>query len=394
MAVDFSQSYATGTFNLTTGAVNITYLVGKPNDSGAGIYINLINNVGAIVNPTVETMILYATRPDGTKVYFIGENELDRIRIDFNSSIYEVVGNVNAEIQLIDSNGLKKTSNTFTINASEQVFDASYVKSTDDFRVLKEALEDVITVQTDLQNITPEQINHVTTSEEGRVVAEEGRVVAENLRVIAESGRQEALDAKADTTYVDSQIDTIDSKIIVGTDEIPSSPLPRVADRLGSLSEQDITSQLAEIEQDKAEKTDVGLLSGLLTTAKTSIVNAINELFNKKADKTQEAWITPTLINGAIQDPTHPVQYYKDQFGRVYFRGRASNVPNDKALFTMPTGYRPPVSESYNSIITPRSTMNMSLARIIINGGWGIGVVYVITTAPDIVHFDGFNYKV
>ena len=86
MAVDFSQSYATGTFNLTTGAVNITYLVGKPNDSGAGIYINLINNVGAIVNPTVETMILYATRPDGTKVYFVGENELDRIRIDFNSS--------------------------------------------------------------------------------------------------------------------------------------------------------------------------------------------------------------------------------------------------------------------------------------------------------------------
>lgn len=202
MAIDFSQSYATGTFNLTTGAVNIAYLTGKPNDSGAGIYINLINNVGAVVNPTVETMILYATRPDGTKVYFVGENELDRIRIDFNSSIYEVVGNVSAEIQLIDSNGLKKTSNTFTINASEQVFDASYVKSTDDFRVLKEALDTVA----HLDDKFDEVIANVTVDSE---------VINARSGFPTLNGRLDNIEStKANATDVNTQLTEIEQDIV------------------------------------------------------------------------------------------------------------------------------------------------------------------------------------
>lgn len=143
MAIDFENTYATGTFNLVTGAVNIQYLIGKENDTGAGIFIEMRNASNVLVPPSVETMILYATRPDGTKVYFVAEYDDDKMRIDFNNSLYEVSGNVTAEIQLIDANGLTKKSNTFTINAIESVFDASYVRSTDDFRVLQDALAQV-----------------------------------------------------------------------------------------------------------------------------------------------------------------------------------------------------------------------------------------------------------
>ena len=153
-----------------------------------------------------------------------------------------------------------------------------------------------------------------------------------------------------------------------------------------TLAGTDHTRAEADHTRADADSATVAGFNGRLTDVET--------LYQEKANKVQEAWITPTLINGAIQDPSHPVQYYKDQFGRVYFRGKARNVPNDKPLFTMPTGYRAPANESYTSMIVPRSASVASVARIIIDGGWGRGVVYAIIPATDIVHFDGFNYSV
>lgn len=98
----------------------------------------------------------------------------------------------------------------------------------------------------------------------------------------------------------------------------------------------DTNARLADIENDKAEKTDVGLLSGLLTTAKTSIVNAINELFNSKANRVQEAWKTPTLLNGA----TGNLRYRKTEAGSVQFQGEISNLPPALTPFmTLPATY-------------------------------------------------------
>lgn len=115
----------------------------------------------------------------------------------------------------------------------------------------------------------------------------------------------------------------------------------------------DIPAQLADIEQkvdvdipaqlnEKALKTEVGLLSGLLTTAKTSLVNAINELFNSKVNKTQEDWITPTLLNGFTQLSTFYIRYRKDGFGRVHFRGAVTGNSTPGAIIcNLPVGYRP-----------------------------------------------------
>ena len=102
---------------------------------------------------------------------------------------------------------------------------------------------------------------------------------------------------------------------------------------------QDFNAQLA----DKATKTEVGLLSGLLTTAKTSIVNAINELFNSKANKAQEAWITPTLLAGWVPYSTaeHTLQYRKTQFNSVQIRGMIKSGLFQAVICTFPVGYRP-----------------------------------------------------
>ena len=108
----------------------------------------------------------------------------------------------------------------------------------------------------------------------------------------------------------------------------------------------EVDAQLNEIENDKAEKTDVGLLSGLLTTAKTSIVAAINELFNSKANKTQEAWITPTLLNGA----TGTIRYRKNQFGRLEFGGKVTGTNGLPCLQTV-SGYRPIGSNVFLSAV-------------------------------------------
>lgn len=99
--------------------------------------------------------------------------------------------------------------------------------------------------------------------------------------------------------------------------------------------DEEIPSQLADIEQDKAEKTDIGLLSGLLTTAKNTIVAAINELFNSKANKAQEAWITLTLVNGT----TGNVQIRKNNMGRVEYKGKATPTALGTNMFIIPSGY-------------------------------------------------------
>ena len=59
-----------------------------------------------------------------------------------------------------------------------------------------------------------------------------------------------------------------------------------------------------------------------------------------KADKKQEDWIAPTLLNGATSGDVAP-QYRKDEFGVVRLSGSISDVYPNQVLFVLPSGYRP-----------------------------------------------------
>ena len=64
---------------------------------------------------------------------------------------------------------------------------------------------------------------------------------------------------------------------------------------------------------------------------------------SKKANKQQEDWINPTLLNGWTTGEHvnyAPIQYKKDEFGFVHLRGGITNGV-DRYICTLPIGYRP-----------------------------------------------------
>ena len=86
-------------------------------------------------------------------------------------------------------------------------------------------------------------------------------------------------------------------------------------------------------------------LIGLGNVDNTSDVNkpvstAMQTALNLKANKAQEEWITPTLLNG-FTSAVLPVRYKKDSLGFVHIQGQVENITTNKAVFVLPVGYRP-----------------------------------------------------
>ena len=87
-------------------------------------------------------------------------------------------------------------------------------------------------------------------------------------------------------------------------------------------------------------------------------IQTIETLYNEKANKTQESWITPTLINGWVEQSGYPVRYMKDEMGFVHVKGRIGGGAIGSYAFTMVSGYRPlelrqfPIPTSSPSVTT------------------------------------------
>ena len=67
-----------------------------------------------------------------------------------------------------------------------------------------------------------------------------------------------------------------------------------------------------------------------------------------KADKQQEGWIIPTLLNGwEVQSTGQTPRYYKDEFGIVHMEGCVKSGLDGSNLFVLPTGYKAIVTKRY-----------------------------------------------
>ena len=91
-------------------------------------------------------------------------------------------------------------------------------------------------------------------------------------------------------------------------------------------------------------KTQVGLGSVDNTSdANKPVSTATQTALNLKANKVQEAWITPTLINGWVSfgGAEDGPAYYKDNFGNVKLRGVVKSGTLSVSIFDLPIGYRP-----------------------------------------------------
>ena len=98
-----------------------------------------------------------------------------------------------------------------------------------------------------------------------------------------------------------------------------------------------------------------------------------------KANKVQEAWITPTLLNGW----TGNIQYMKDELGFVHFKGRTVNLGSG-TIFNLITGYRP---LGYSCFQVPRVGYNTSHGVEVYDG------VVILSTQVSSVDFSTVVFK-
>lgn len=213
-------------------------------------------------------------------------------------------------------------------------------------------------------------LNEKVDKEVGKGLSDENYTLDEKSKVA-----NVPLDTNA---QLEEKVDKVDGKGL-STEDYTTEEKAKVANL-----PLDTSSQLA----DKVAKTEVGILTNLLTTAKTSIVNAINELFNNKANKVQEAWITPTLLNGWVAETGYTVAYMKDEWGFVHFKGRVKNGSIAFPIFNLPLSYRP-LQDSYCSAITG-ATSGVNFIGALKSTG---NVVPASTAGNTFIILDGLSYR-
>lgn len=79
-----------------------------------------------------------------------------------------------------------------------------------------------------------------------------------------------------------------------------------------------------------------------------------------KANKTQEDWIEPTLLNGWVEYNSNGTpRYYKNEFGTVTIIGYVKNGTPNTVVFILPEGYRPEQSVTF---LLPKAGGNYELS--------------------------------
>lgn len=133
---------------------------------------------------------LYASKPDGTRVYRLAEVVGDTLCVTITSQMVAAVGLVACELQIVSADGALLTAPRFDIAVEDTLTDVE--ESTDELTALTEALS---------------RVANIEQSEKGRVEAEEARAKAETERAEAETARIEAEETRevAEAARIESE---------------------------------------------------------------------------------------------------------------------------------------------------------------------------------------------
>ena len=186
----------------------------------------------------------------------------------------------------------------------------------------------------------------INEAEESRVQAEGQRESAETIRKANEADR------------------------VLAEDERENAEESRALSE-GERKANEEARELAESERENAEE-----------QRKVDHANRSAELAGK-ANKKQEDWITPTLLNGATGD----IQFRKNQFGRVEFRGKITGVEG-VAVFNLPIGYRP--LNTFRTLAKTSASTNVARTTMVQYGG---SVYFEIPYGTYEVHFDDISFN-
>ena len=112
-------------------------------------------------------------------------------------------------------------------------------------------------------------------------------------------------------------------------------------------------------------------------------LNELRRLDNDKANKTQGAWITPTLVNGA----TGTFQYRKNEFGRLEFKGELTQASTASYFCITIAEYRPSAW-----VRCPITSIDGVVSMLVISDG---GALYLHTPlAGKTVSFSGISINI
>ena len=115
----------------------------------------------------------------------------------------------------------------------------------------------------------------------------------------------------------------------------------------------------------------------------TNVQSALNELDTEKANRVQEAWITPTLLNGWGAE--FPVAYMKDQLGFVHVKGAVRGGTIGVTVFFLPNGYRALHTRGFST------SANANFGRVVVDA---TGAIIIPTpSSNNIVYLDCIYFR-
>ena len=213
----------------------------------------------------------------------------------------------------------------------KEVYDQSYADLLANFEQAlsdyKDSLPQADSVRAEINEIL-NQFNVDSQAKLSQFDADAQQVIADNQTAfdLAESVRNEAEESRVQS---EEQRASAESNRISAESSRASVEAERVQAEVERKANEE-SREVAEDERVSAEE-----------QRKIDHANRSAEL-DGKANKQQEDWITPTLLNGWTDFTDSPVQFRKDEFGVVRFRGRLNPATKTNIHFmVMPEGYRP-----------------------------------------------------
>ena len=306
---------------------------------------------------------------DGKIIYKPDTNLISRHE-HVTSYVYVYKGNQSLDVRefiyVVDLSKIDETSLEV-----KEVYDQSYADLLADFEQAlsdyKDSLPQADSVRADIDEIL-NQFSEDSQAKLSQYDTDVQQVIADNQTAfgLAETGRQDSyVQAESERNQLSAQsvIDwTQDADALLET--VEGNESARVdAETTRKISETDRVSSEStrktnettrisnEAERDSAET--IRLASETDRVSAENVRKGFYEGFNgeldKKADKKQEAWITPTLLNGFTGD----VRYRKTQFGHLEIFGTITSAEpiNNKQItvFSLPSGYRPARSVKFEA---------------------------------------------
>ena len=302
--------------------------------------------------------------------------------VDITKGVFELAytagmltntGTLKAALQIVPTVGEPIESNNFVITVVKSAIDAEAIQSETSFTALAMALVDV---------------NAWNATISGKVIDWEVDMEATKQTYITTMNDVEA-------TYPQELI-SLGSQLADVAEQLSATNQP-IVDTGNYFSADNTNAALQELGAHKAStsnphgvtKAQVGLGSVDNTSdANKPVSTATQTALNLKANKVQEAWITPTLINGwvAFGGAEDGPAYYKDNFGNVKLRGVVKSGTLSVSTFMLPIGYRP-AKNKYFAVISN------NVPGFVLIDPYG-GVIPLAGTSNVFVALDSISFKV